>query len=262
MAGQGVFHHYDVPSVLAPYVRRLWSYRCEQADGFERIVPDGCPELVIDLADPTQELTADGQQAIQPAILMAGQLTRPMTLKTHGRIHVVGVGFQPDGARDFWGAPLHTLTDRRLDASSRLPARIVALEDEAELVAGLTDWLVHQASGWSLDQEVRAALSRDTVPDHTAAERRNLQRRFLDRVGVSSRMLRSVLRFRSVFDRAEDNAGWLEAGLNAGYFDQPQLARDFQRFLSCSATQWAREELALSRAILSSSYKPDGTSSS
>ena len=69
------------------------------------------------------------------------------------------------------------------------------------------------------------------------------------------RLLRSIFRFRRVFDHAarpgEDVEGWLEAGLQAGYFDQPQMARDFRRFLDCTATDWARDQHALARAIAS-----------
>ena len=37
---------------------------------------------------------------------------------------------------------------------------------------------------------------------------------------------------------------------------QPQMARDFRRFLGCTATDWAREQVELARAIASQSYKP------
>ncbi len=96
------------------------------------------------------------------------------------------------------------------------------------------------------------------APDRSPADQRALQRRFLDRVGVSPRMLRSVMRFRRVFDHAlePEDGGWLEAGLDAGYFDQPQMARDFRRFLGCTATEWAREQVELARAIASQTYKP------
>jgi len=50
---------------------------------------------------------------------------------------------------------------------------------------------------------------------------------------------------------AVEPEGWLEAGLQAGYFDQPQMARDFRRFLGCTATDWARDQHALARAIAS-----------
>ncbi|MBU3971626.1 MAG: helix-turn-helix domain-containing protein, partial [Alphaproteobacteria bacterium] len=115
---------------------------------------------------------------------------------------------------------------------------------------------------WSLAQAVRAELAAAFAdrppPVRSAADQRALQRRFRDRVGVPPRMLRSILRFRRVFDHAQgpDALGWLEAGVEAGYFDQPQLARDFRRFLGCTATEWARDQVGLARSLASQSYKP------
>ncbi|RZJ86125.1 MAG: helix-turn-helix domain-containing protein, partial [Brevundimonas sp.] len=108
--------------------------------------------------------------------------------------------------------------------------------------------------------EIHAAAAGTVPPPRSASEQRALQRRFADRVGVSPRMLRSIFRFRRVFDHAahpgQAAEGWLGAGLDAGYFDQPQMARDFRRFLGCTASDWAREQHALARAIASQSYKP------
>ena len=115
---------------------------------------------------------------------------------------------------------------------------------------------------WSLDPAVRAEIeaagAEHPSPIRSPGDQRALQRRFKDRVGVPPRILRSIFRFRRVFDHAEgpDALGWLEAGLEAGYFDQPQLARDFRRFLGCTATEWARDQIGLARSLASQSYKP------
>ena len=110
--------------------------------------------------------------------------------------------------------------------------------------------------------EISAAEREAEAAALSPADRRALQRRFRDRVGVAPRTLRSIFRFRRVFDHATgqnaDAASWLEAGLAAGYFDQPQMARDFRRFLGCTATEWAREQMELARQLASQSYKPQG----
>jgi hypothetical protein len=36
------------------------------------------------------------------------------------------------------------------------------------------------------------------------------------------------------------------------------MARDFRRFLGCTATEWAREQMELARQLASQSYKPQG----
>lgn len=67
-----------------------------------------------------------------------------------------------------------------------------------------------------------------------------------------------MLRFRRVFDSIEGPGppGWVEAALAAGYFDQPQMARDFRRFLGVSSRQWAAQRVGLAKALAASeTYK-------
>ncbi|EGF93452.1 fis family transcriptional regulator [Asticcacaulis biprosthecium C19] len=231
---------YDPPQALKPFIRKIWTYVADMDGEVQKIVPDGCAELIVHRGAPYEELTSQGWQ-VQPAVLFAGQLTRPLHLRATGHTDVLAVRFEPDGARDFTDRSMADMTDRRV-AMADLPM------DEEDLL----EFLVERAGGWTIDVRVRDAIAglADGAP---VAGDRTLQRRFLDRVGVSRKALGSVLRFRSVFDRAlhgdNDAIAWLDAGLDAGYFDQPQLARDFQRYLGCSATQWARGQLALARNI-------------
>ena len=263
------YEEFAPPPALRPFVRVLWTYAAPApSGGVQRIAPDGCPELVIDLADPYEEEGDDGVFRPQPPVILAGQMTRPMAIRPVGPVEIVAARFEPDGARDFLGLPLIDATDRRLDLVERLSGFSAPSGDPAGQVAALADWLEGQrrAGDWRLDAAVRAEVSaaerEDDGPSLSSADRRALQRRFRDRVGVAPRTLRSVFRFRRIFDHATgpdaDAASWLEAGLAAGYFDQPQMARDFRRFLGCTATQWAREQMELARQLASQTYKRDG----
>ena len=270
MSGEGErYEEFEPPASLRPFVRTIWTYAAPAPPPtVQRIAPDGCPELVVDIGAPYEEQGADGLFRMQPRALFAGQMTRPLAMRPVGSIELVAVRFEPDGARDWLGAPLAQATDRRLNMVERLASIQPPAGDPAGQVEMMTRWLEDQrrAADWSLDSAVRAELEtaeRDEPPPvRSPAEHRALQRRFRDRVGVPPRLLRSILRFRRVFDHAAgpEAAGWLEAGLGAGYFDQPQLARDFRRFLGCTATEWAREQVGLARAIASQSYKPGSLS--
>lgn len=256
------------PAALRPFIRTIWTYRAASPQGaVQRIAPDGCPELVFDRAAPYEEQDQAGVWRVQPLVIFAGQMTRPMALRPTGPVDVLAVRFEPDGARDFLGLPLSAATDQRLDMTGR------GLPDQIEPLLAVLE-TARRTQDWRLDPEVRAhvdAVHADAghadaghvdTPSETLdpARRRRLQRAFRDRVGVSLQTLRSVLRFRRVFDHAihaeDDRMDWLSAGLEAGYFDQPQMARDFRRFLGCTATDWAREQHELAHHIASSSYKP------
>lgn len=262
--GQGVrYQAFAPPDALRPFVRLIWIYGDDAPSSqIQLIPPDGCPELVFDLAAPSEEAAPDGRFVPQPPVILSGQLTRPMRLRATGPLKVMAVRFEPDGARDFLGQPLSSITDKRVDLTSRLSGLLVELKAAPDPLPVLTHWLETERleRDWRIAPDLRERIRRleaDRPLDPIdPTQRRTLQRLYLDRVGVSERSLKSILRFRRVFDHAEtEGASWLEAGLRAGYFDQPQMARDFQRFLSCSATQWARDQLELARYITSQSYK-------
>ncbi len=264
------YEEFAPPPTLRPFVRVLWTYAAPApTGGVQRIAPDGCSELVIDLAAPYEEADEDGVFRPQPPVIFAGQMTRPMAIRPVGPVEIVAAKFEPDGARDFLGRPMIEATDRRLDLTARLGGFTAPCGDPAGQTAALADWLEgqRQTGDWRIDPGVReqvdAAERENEGLPLNPAERRALQRRFRDRVGVAPRTLRSVFRFRRIFDHATgpdaDAASWLEAGLAAGYFDQPQMARDFRRFLGCTATEWARDQMELARRLASQSYKRDGT---
>ena len=270
MAGEGErYQEFEPPPTLRPFVRTIWTYAApDPPPVVQRIAPDGCPELILDLGDPYEEQDETGEWRLQPQAIFAGQMTRPLALRPAGPTELVAVRFEPDGARDWLGEPLASATDRRLDMVERLTGLTAPAGDPAGQVEAFAGFLetYRARDDWRLDPEVRAEVeaSGEEKPAlvRSPAEQRAVQRRFADRVGVSPRMLRSIFRFRRVFDHAAhpDQAaeGWLSAGLEAGYFDQPQMARDFRRFLGCTAGEWAREQHALARAIASQSYKPEG----
>jgi hypothetical protein len=255
------------PAALRPFVRTIWTYAAPRPSGdVQRIAPDGCPELILDIGAPYEEQGEDGVFRLQPSAIFAGQMTRPMAIRPVGPVELVAIRFEPDGARDWLGFSLARATDRRLDMVERLTGLTPPAGDPQGQVEIMTGWLEAQRrrDGWRLDSlvraEVEAAGHEEPAPSRTPSEHRALQRRFADRVGVSPRLLRSTFRFRRVFDHSAERdpaaVRWLEAGLQAGYFDQPQMARDFRRFLGCTATEWARDQAELARKIASQTYKP------
>lgn len=261
------YQEFGPPAALRPFVRTIWTYAAPAPEPVvQRIAPDGCPELILDIGAPYEEQGEDGVFRMQPPALFAGQMTRPLALRPVGPVELVAVRFEPDGARDWLGHAAADATDRRLDMTARLAGVTAPAGDPEAQVAVMVRILNdhRRRNDWALDPAVRAEIEVAAADrpgtDRSPGEQRALQRRFHDRVGVPPRILRSIFRFRRVFDHAAEPGpealGWLEAGLEAGYFDQPQLARDFRRFLGCTATQWARDQAGLAQRLASQTYKP------
>ena len=227
---------------LAPWVEGLWAIRGRVDPGAETlrsVVPDGCMDVIFDLAAPG---TAGGA-----AHMAVGTMTRPLPVASRGAVHLVGVRFRPGGARAFLDAPAHELVDRRapLDAlwgpaAGETWERLAGGEEralETLLLARLRGGLSARDDG-----VVRAALGLldgGSPPGSATLSRqlglglRQLERRFRDAVGVGPGTLARILRFRRAAElirRRRGRGSLARVALEAGYHDQPHMNRDFRAF--------------------------------
>ncbi len=255
-------------TALAQIAECVWQFEGEASEAGQRIVPDGRCELIFHHGTPYRERDAQGAFVSQPRLLFAGQLTRPLHLRAAGHTGVTAIRFRPAGAWFYIGVPLDRFTDNRIALEDILGA------DDARLLLQALDHAPPDAHAAILQQHaarrmrtlaapadsivediVAGLLRGDPLPDllHKAAiGMRSLQRRFRRVVGVPPRTLAAVLRFRRVFDafHASPPGTWSAAAQEAGYFDHPQMARDFQRFVGCTPSQFVAAGPGLSSEIL------------
>ncbi|HEX9885688.1 MAG TPA: DUF6597 domain-containing transcriptional factor [Longimicrobiales bacterium] len=97
---------------LAPRVHRFWWLRGPAGPEPEGVLPDGYPEVVLNFGDPFAHHRGGGRPTIQPTVLVAGQITRPLVIGATGRVDLLGVRFRPAGLRVFLGGSMAALTDR------------------------------------------------------------------------------------------------------------------------------------------------------
>jgi AraC-like DNA-binding protein len=240
------------PPALAAHVQCVWRYSAGHDLTPQRIPPDGRAELILHRGTPYEEWR-DGAWHAQPRLLFAGQLTRPLLLRAPGPVEVLGVRFKPAGAWAFLGETLAAATDRRLPMVDA-----PAFQSDEDVFAYVAQ---HIASHPDLrDEAVERAVevilagggdNLDALCATSGLTPRNLQRRFSTVVGVSPRMLKSLVRFRRVFDALEGTtlSTWSAAAQAAGYFDHPQMARDFQRFVGCSASEFVAGGAGLATSL-------------
>lgn len=237
---------------LAEHVHCLWVFDGTDADEDQRIAPDGRCELIVHHGDPYLERDGQGALVRQPPVLFAGQLTRPLHIRAEGKVGVVGVRFTETGAYAYLGRPLHAFTDRRValdvpgggtaDEASRLAQIQAHVAGEIACLAVVSDALVDRCVERLEDGATVEALCRET-----GLTPRSLQRRFATRIGASPRMLAAIFRFRRLFAalRDADAETWTGIAQAAGYFDHPQMARDFRRFVGCTPSQFVAAERGL-----------------
>ena len=255
---------------LARHVECLWYLHKHTVAGAppDRILPDGCMELVFNLRTPFSQADATGAFVRQPPAILVGQLSRFVLLRPAAEVEVLAARFKPAGAHALFRVDLDELTDRyvaldelgrnwrelagRIGQAATLAARVRVLE------AGLLRLLPHHSPAGA-----RAAAALDLLHTAEASPRiasvactlgisaRQLERAFRRAVGLAPKHYSRLVRFRRMLgalDRADPQ--WADLAARAGYSDQPHLVREFREFAGLAPRACLAEQTPFAAALL------------
>jgi hypothetical protein len=99
---------YPVDPALVQFIKCIWSLESERpiTDApRERILPDGCVELVFHFHDSFRTHFPSGRAALQPASFVVGQMKRFLEIEPAGRAGFVAVRFSPTELTAFSVSP-------------------------------------------------------------------------------------------------------------------------------------------------------------
>jgi AraC-like DNA-binding protein len=272
------YREHALPPPLSAFVECVWFLRATRngapgsaaAPAPERIVPDGCPELVVQLADPCRAGRPGEPRELQPAAVLVGPQTSSLLLEPAGEVATMGVRFRPGGLAAFLRAPADELADRQVGVEDLFGKDAATLADEAQEAeddgprVGIMTRLLLSRLGRgarpapALDHAVASLLARrGPVPVEGLARelgisRRQLERAFRRRTGMTPMQLGRVIRFQNVFRALPESGGdWVSVALDCGYYDQSHLIRDFREFAGESPRAFLREEGSFGKVFTS-----------
>lgn len=217
----------------------------------QRILPDGCVELVCHFGERFLEVSRAGLRSPQPACVLVGLLTRPLIVQPAGAADTMGVRFRPGCAYRFFRQPLGVLTDRfvGLDemwgrAVTDLWEQLAGDPDERSRVDRISKALLERLDRAGPDRVTASAVgdlvrsagraSVNAIAARAGVTTRHLQRRFGARVGVSPKVLARILRFQNTLrvraPRPGERTDWVRVAVECGYADQSHLIHDYAAF--------------------------------
>jgi AraC-like DNA-binding protein len=250
-------------ALLRHPVECYWSRTGPAAPGaVHRVLPDGCSDIIIELAGGAAQ-DGDGGGAAEPrSALVVGTMTRPLVVPAADGERFVAVRFRPGWARALLGIPAAALADERVpledvwrDAAG-LHDAIAAAATAAERVRALEQALVRRLPAVpEPPRDVRAAvrlvfdaggrISVDALARTLGVSRQHLARRFAEHVGVPPKMLCRIVRARRVVERVRrersrgaHGVNWSALALDAGYYDQAHLIADFGELTGLTPERW------------------------
>lgn len=197
---------------------------------------------------------------------VGGLHTRPAVVAHDGHVSGVGIDMSPLASRRLFGVPAAALTSQVVDLDDLLgPADAAELCDRFqttpswhERFAVLDDVLGRAVArqrpsaplpevveAWRCIVASRGAASVETIAAHVGWSRRHLAGRFTAEIGLSPKALLRVVRFEVACELllSQTRRSIAEAAVEAGYYDQAHMARDWSELAGCSPTRWLAEEL-------------------
>lgn len=203
---------------LASLVKCYWTLEVPAQPDVQRqrIVPDGCLEMAFILGDDIKRYTSGDAFILQPRAMILGQITRPFFIEPTGYVHSFAVRFYPYGLANFVPTPIATLANTETplalvfgeEAADLLTHSIVQAVDTRARIAIVEAFLLDSMSDRrSIDALVRKTIDtlfetkgRAAIKDivhHDAARKRQLERDFVQKIGMSPKQLGRVIRLQA-----------------------------------------------------------------
>ncbi len=261
------YQRFSPSPALARDVECIWFMRRPaMADGgVERILPDGCMELIFNLGAPFRVVEDDGRRSAQPCALLVGQLSRRLLLEPTGASEILAVRFTPAGAAAFFPFALNAIVDGHaaVDVLGVAARELEARLREAPTTAARLRMLEAALHRWRRrDVPARVAVAVErlrtcagqvrvaTVAQELDVTPRQLERDFARWVGLAPKPFARLMRFQRMF-RALDagDARWAEVAAECGYSDQAHLANEFRELSGLAPTEYFRQATAMGKAF-------------
>ncbi|UCS94950.1 AraC family transcriptional regulator [Echinicola marina] len=225
---------------LKDHIHSFWELKGEENDGgWERIFPDGCPGLVVNLGDSC--ITDNGAIAMEYGKTYAvGAMTTFKESFVDENTHLVGVCFKPSAFSSFYiYASLNDLKDQTVLFDQNLSFDKDKLYDENH-DAYLNRFLVERMNRKynrivSLLQDIhdsKGCLSIDELSKENHISKRQVERIFKDSVGLTPKEYSKIIRFQSALSLIQSSAkrrSLLDIAFECGYYDHSHLNREIKR---------------------------------
>lgn len=263
---------YKPSPALAPFIKCFWSLKASAtgAPEVQRIVPDGCMELIIHCGDPYEQYLQEGIFVLQPRSFVFGQITTLLEIRPTGKSDIIAARFHPDGFVPVASMPISEMENKAValkelfgEEGNQLEIQVMSSETSLSRVHQIEGFFLQKlTSPETLERLIRSGIEllnkfngQVSVADLAAllnTNRRQLERKFSTSVGISPKQLSKIIRLQSALKMLEQKqfSSLTSLAYANGYFDQAHFIKDFKELTGMSPKKFCTDSLKMSSLFI------------
>jgi AraC-like DNA-binding protein len=265
-------HYQKYPSspTLIPFIECYFNWEGDASEAEEvQSPPNGYTAIVFNLADPYWGFQAHTEACPVPMCFASGQFTSNYHLLMKGKIGIVGIVFKATALNNFFHWNMVEMVNQRVALEQLLGKEAINLYNavHSETTSGhkitvLDNFLMKHIkvakSRLSLIDDAAEIIDNnngmvtiESVANQVRISRRYLEKRFLEKVGISPKLYARVRRFSVLSNKVAQGKviDWQDMVLESGYHDQSHLVKEFKEFNQMNPRDYHQKHLELIRFV-------------
>jgi AraC-like DNA-binding protein len=255
---------------LQPFVECYFIWSGETSSQLDlQSPPSGYAAIVFNNGDPYKAYQLNTDIHLVPNAFVSGQFTYNYHLVMEGKIRIAGLVFKPSGIYNYFKCrmselvntrkPLDLLLGRKAD---ELLTALEASRDNQEKILILENFLkshlLQAKQNLSIIEEAvnyidacNGCISIEAVANHFKMSRRYLEKKFLEKIGISPKLYTRIKRFSVLSNKVAHlkNPDWQEIVLESGLHDQSHLYKEYNEFNRMSPNEYYNHNKELLRLV-------------
>ena len=260
-----IFKEFRPIAPLQKYINCFWFYeesKAESEEINERIIPDGCIEMVFHLGDRVIRSTKE-KSGWNPRCNLIGQMTRPYFIQSTGHTRMIGVRFFPHTASFFIESPLKELTNQVLPIQTVFGQKIKLITEQIQslrqpkaIISCLESFFLKQllesrqtANFFKIDAAVKRIFQTngyvriDSLANSLDISNRYFEILFKKVVGISPKIFCRITQFQATFKilNQHPTVNLTNIAYLNNYADQAHFIRTCKEFTGVSPKHFFSE---------------------
>lgn len=254
-----IIREFEPSLELAPYVAGFWEgdFNINRAQLLtQRVAPSGFLEIIIHVTPLHCELFKNDNWSQSPDHTIIGLHTEPYIVKFSDAVKVFGIRLKPEGIFNLFAIPSSLFRDTYENMEDVLGNDFKILCNQIrectrwnERLDFASSYLINSMQRYNIEYNYinRAAdvirrrkgdIVMDELADEACISRRQLEREFAAKLGISPKQYMRLSRFSEVHRQLElkEELNLTKVSHHCGYADQAHFIREFKSFMGYTPT--------------------------